>query len=239
MAIQPFLALTAAEIRTLTGFPQKIAWMACHFSPYGLGLSNLPSALPPGSLLMVDDITPPHGHDPELIAAQLLHCVDALGCVGILLDFQRPDSEETAALVHALADALPCPLAVAEAYAGYVDCPVFLPPVPPSVALRDHLAPWAGRDIWLDITLAGEVITVTEQGAQTTPLPFPNPNTEGFKEEMLHCHYHFQLEEDAVRFTLWRTQEDLEALMDEAENFGISRCVGLYQELRNQPVMPS
>jgi DNA-binding NarL/FixJ family response regulator len=69
--MEPFLAMTAAEIRNISVFPGKIAWMACHFSPFGLGLSNLPRALPVGSLLMVDDVTPPRRHDPVFIAEQI------------------------------------------------------------------------------------------------------------------------------------------------------------------------
>ena len=71
MAIAPFLAMTGAEMRNNSFLPEKIAWMACHFSPYGLGLSNLPRSLPPGSLLMVDDITPIGKHDPSIILDQL------------------------------------------------------------------------------------------------------------------------------------------------------------------------
>ena len=94
MAIAPFLAMTAAEICACPVLPPKIAWMACHFSPYGLGLSNLPKTLPPGSLLMVDDITPPHKHDPALIGKQLHSCVEALQCSAVLLDFQRIGSSQ-------------------------------------------------------------------------------------------------------------------------------------------------
>ena len=47
MAIRPFLAMTAAEIRGTETLPPKTAWMACHFSPYSTGLSNLPKDLPP------------------------------------------------------------------------------------------------------------------------------------------------------------------------------------------------
>ena len=71
MAIRPFLAMTAAEIRGTETLPPKTAWMACHFSPYSTGLSNLPKALPPGSMVILDDITPIHGHDSETIAALL------------------------------------------------------------------------------------------------------------------------------------------------------------------------
>ncbi|MBR1972247.1 MAG: hypothetical protein IKA16_02275 [Oscillospiraceae bacterium] len=231
MAIMPFLAMTASEMRSFSQIPAKTAWMACHFSPYGLGLSNLPRVLPSGSLLMVDDITPPHGHDSQIIAEQLQQCVETLGCCGILLDFQRPDNEETATLAQFLTAALPCPVAVSEEYAEAVDGPVFLSPVPPSVALSGHLAPWAGRDIWLDLSLAAEVITVTAQGAQAVPLPFPDMDADGFAETALHCHYRTELRENAAVFTLWRTREDLETLLEEAEESGIRTAVGLYQEL--------
>ena len=71
MAIRLYLAMTAAEIRENTGLPPKIAWMACHFSPYCTGLSNLPRILAAGSVLMLDDVTPIFHHDPQQIAAQL------------------------------------------------------------------------------------------------------------------------------------------------------------------------
>ena len=82
MAIRPFLAMTAAEIRGTETLPPKTAWMACHFSPYSTGLSNLPKALPPGSMVILDDITPIHGHDSETIAAQLRPRLDALKSSG-------------------------------------------------------------------------------------------------------------------------------------------------------------
>lgn len=242
MAIAPFLAMTAAEMRNCSAFPQKIAWMACHFSPYGLGLSNLPKELPPGSLLMVDDVTPPHGHDPALIAQQLLQCTEALACCGILLDFQRAACAETGAIAKHLTAALPCPVAVSACYAGDLDCPVFLPVVPPSVPLEAHISPWRGREIWLEIGLEGELLTLTKQGCEATPLPYPNPDKAGFADKELHCRYTVETNEKSAGFTLWRTKEDLEALLEEAEKLGGTGAVGLYQELvtfsRHQKVLP-
>ena len=106
MAIRPFLAMTAAEIRGTETLPPKTAWMACHFSPYSTGLSNLPKALPPGSMVILDDITPIHGHDSETIADQLHPRLDALKCSGVLLDFQRPGYEEAELLAGRLSEAL-------------------------------------------------------------------------------------------------------------------------------------
>ena len=231
MAITPFLAMTAAEMYASSSLPEKVAWMACHFSPYGTGLSNLPKAMPPGSLLMVDDITPPHRHDPVLIAEQLSACVETFPCSGVLLDFQRSGFEETQAIAGYLAQALPCPTVVSSSYAEDLDCPVFLPPVPPSVCPEDHLLPWNGREIWLEIGLDGEILTLTETGCNGTSLPCPDLDADGFSDDVLHCHYTIETTEKAARFTLWRTKEDMEQLLAEAEALGVVGAVGLYQEL--------
>ena len=231
MAIAPFLAMTAAEMRNISVYPPKIAWMACHFSPYGTGLSNLPRELPPGSLLILDDVTPPHGHDPVLIAEQLTQCTELLQCRGILLDFQRRNCPETAALAKHLTQALPCPTAVSDSYASDLSCPVFLSPLPPSVPLEAYLAPWKGRDIWLELGLEGEILTLTEQGCTATSLPYPDPDADGFSDENLHCHYTTETNEKAARFTLWRTSEDIKQLLEEAETLGVTAAVGLFQEL--------
>ena len=231
MAIQPFLAMTGAEMRNFPGCPQGICWMACHFSPYGLGLSNLPRALPTGSLLMVDDITPLHSHRGDIIAAQLEGAVKELGCAGVLLDLQRPGCGEAAALACALAEALPCPVAVSDVYARELGCPVFLSAPPCHVPLAKHFAPWQGREIWLELSESPEVITVTADGAQMQPLPHCEDTEAGFRDEALHCHYTIAVTETAAVFTLRRSREDLKDLLQEAEAFGVTTAVGLFQEL--------
>lgn len=231
MAIAPFLAMTAAEFCAAPTPPSKIAWMACHFSPYGLGLSNLPKELPPGSLLMVDDVTPPYRHDPAFIAEQLSMRADVLQCSGILLDFQRGGCSETQSMVKHLISALPYPVVVSECYAQDLDCPVILSPVPPSAPLEEYLLPWKGRKIWIELGLEGEILTLTESGCQVTPFPHPDLEVEGFRDEALYCHYSIQTEETSARFTLWRTQDDLMKLLEETESMGIKGVVGLYQEL--------
>lgn len=231
MAIRRYFAMTAAEIRGNPLLPPGTAWMACHFSPYGTGLSNLPRDLPPDSLLILNDRTPIHGHDPERIAGQLAELLEALDCRGLLLDFQRPGVEETAALAGHLVKTLPCPVAVSDLYARELNCPVFLSPVPADMALGDYLAPWQGREVWLDLALDGEVITLTEEGAAAAP-QLPGTVLEGgLREETLHCHYQIALSDSAANFSLWRTAEDLERLLAEAEELGVTTAVGLYQEL--------
>lgn len=236
MAIRSFLAMTAAEFLSGAPFPPKIAWMACHFSPYTTGLSNIPDILPPGSLLILNDRTPISGHDPRSVEFQLRDCLEVCGCEGILLDLQRRGSEENAVLAGHLVKNLPCPVAVSDAYARELDCPVFLPPVPHHIPLAKHLSPWRNREIWLEMALDAECITLTGEGAAITPC---RENFTGkHREEKLHCHYSLTLSPFRAEFTLRRTQEDLDALLAEAEAMGVTTAVGLYQELKTPGETP-
>jgi len=232
MAIARYFAMTAAEILKNPAPVSEIAWMACHFSPYSDGLSNFPDTLPTNSVLILNDRTPIHGHDPERIAWQLKERLEGLGCRGLLLDFERPGEKETAALAALLTESLPCPVVVSSLYGENLDCPVFLPPAPLSTPLEDYLAPWRGREVWLEMALDGETISLTEKGAEAEPLPFPELMEEGLRENALHCHYHICVSSTEARFTLWRTRDDLEALLEEAEALGVTTTVGLYQEFR-------
>ena len=227
MAIDLYLAMTAAEIGRISELPPKIGWMACHFSPYSTGISNLPESLPEGSLLILNDITPIHGHDPERIGAQLAECIESNKCMGVLLDFQHESNGELEKLAAYLTGALPCPVA----YSGECKGPVFVPPVPCSIPLAEYIAQWEHKSLWLETALTAEVLSLTEQGCKTMPLSAHNLPVHGQKEETLHCHYHINLFDSEVRFTLWRTKEDLRELLEEADSLGIHTAVGLWQEL--------
>lgn len=230
MDIVHYLAMTAAEIGADPPLPPKIAWMACHFSPYTQGLSNCPRQLPPGSMVILDDFSPIHGHSRSVIAGQLSACVDAFGCSGVLLDFQRPGSPQTAALAEYLAGSLSCPVAVSSLYAGDLTCPVFLPPVPVQIPVGEYLAPWQGREIWLETALDAVEITLTEKGASFTALSQADSGPNDFREEKLHCRYRIGIGEDSAAFLLYRAREDLPSLLREAGRYGVAAAVGLYQE---------
>ena len=163
MAIKGYLAMTAAEIAAAGAPAYGLAYMACHFSPYGTGLVNLPRELPEGAMLILNDRIPPRGHDPRQITEQLLEVIRHCGCECVLLDFQQPGCKELECLAQSLSRSLPCPTAVSEAYAAGLSCPAFLPPVPPDVPLQTHLASWGSREIWLEISLEGLQIRLTEQ----------------------------------------------------------------------------
>ena len=230
MDIVHYLAMTAAEIGANPPLPPKIAWMACHFSPYSAGLSNCPRQLPPGSLLILNDFSPIHGHSPEAVADQLRSWVEDFQCSGVLLDFQRPGNTETAALTEYLEGSLPCPVAVSHLYADSLSCPVFLPPVPVQTPVAEYLAPWQGREIWLETALDAVKITLTEKGASFAPLPRADSEKNDFRDEKLHCRYRISLSEDRAEFLLYRAKEDLASLLRDAGNHGVTTAVGLYQE---------
>ncbi len=231
MAMRPFLAMTGAEILGIDSFPANFGWMACHFSPYGVHASNLPGDLPPGALLILDDLTPICGHDPRVIAGQLRDCVEALECSAVLLDFQRTEYPETGEMARYLWESLPCPVGVSAAFGAATEGPVVLPPVAPDVPLRDALRGWEGREVWMELGMTGCTISVTKTGAVSAPLLHWEANEPCFSDDHLHCHYRMELKEEEAAFTLWRTGEDLLGLLQEAEGLGVTRAVGLYQEL--------
>ena len=225
-----YLAMTAWELSVCRVLPRKIAWMACHFSPYGQGLSDLPSRLPPGSMLILNDRTPVRGHDPETVARQLRQAAEAANAERVLLDFQIPGNPQTDKIIKAVLSVLPCPAAVSECCGKSLNCPVFLSPPPPHIPLARYLEPWHGREVWLDISPGGEIITVTKAGSQITAGNLPEPQ---FCDSSLHCHYKTVLTQEAAEFHIFRTREDIAALQQEAQALGVACTVGLYQEWEN------
>lgn len=230
-----YLAMTAGEMAAAEHLPPHCAWMACHFSSYSTGLSNCPAELPEDSLIMVNDRIPIWHHDPAHILLQLQHLTQTLCPEGIVLDFQRPSCWETEQLTGILVKELPCPVAVSELYAGSYACPVFLSAPPPHLRLETHLQKWDGREVWLEAALSGETLTVTPEGCREEEFTPEISARYPFQDEKLLCGYDFSVEEEKAVFTLQRREEDLYNLLTKAGELGISKAVGLYQQLKNFP----
>lgn len=226
MALRQYLAMTATEMEHTQPLPPAVAYMACHFSPYGLGLAGCPTQLPPDSLLILNDRMPIHRHDPAQVARELAELTRRLGCCGVLLDFQRPGSEE---VVGAAVDTLECPVCVTEGYAHGLSCPVLLNPVPVDVCPEDWFARFPDRQLWLEVGLEAKTVTVTASGAGEADADaagdFPHFDSR------LCCHYRIDATEQAAVFTLKRTAEDLSKLLSRAEEYGVLLSIGLFQEL--------
>lgn len=227
-----YLAMTAAEIDAAESLPERPAYMACHFSPYGTGLSNFPVRLPENSILMVNDRTPICGHDKELICRQLTQLLEQYRCNWVLLDLQRPDEPESRQLAAYLCDRLEDKIAVSDLYAQGLSCPVFLPPLPVGQSLSDHISPWAGREVWLDICCDAVSITVTGEGSTRSTIPCCDPDELPFCHDALHCGYKTQVFDDRAVFTLCRNATHLPALIKEGKDAGITHFIGLHQELK-------
>ena len=232
MEIPLFLAMTAGEVSCADTLPPRLAWMACHFSPYGTGLSNIPQSLPKGSMLTLNDRIPPDWHDVDLAASTLTEAAKRLECGSILLDFQRLGNEKTASVVEAVLKQADRPVGVSSCYAEGLSCPVLVPPVPPHLTPEEYLKPWQRREIWLEWSLIGTEIEVTAEGSQYTSLPRFVPSEKAHFDEELGCRYDICVEEDRVVFRLGRVPEDMAGLMENAKKYGVMQWVGLWQEAK-------
>ncbi len=225
MFSQVFLAVTARELEAVR--PKRTAYMACHFSAGGSGLSNMPHTLPEGSILLLDDSTPVQGHDPETVVKQLNELASTLSLRAVLLDFQRPPAAESQKMAAYILENCKCTAAVTSAYAK-VGFPVFLPPPPANKSLKEYLKPW--NKVYLELYAEGLEITVTKEGSRFSPISSTSPLP--LTDKRLHCHYGVTVFPGKAVFTLSRSQEDLSALAREAEELGVLGVVGLYRELQ-------
>lgn len=225
------LAMTPSEITTAASLPSNIAWMACHFCAYTEGIANVPEFLPDHTMLILNDRESCAGHSADLVAQQLLETVQQFHCESVLLDFQRPWEPESDVMVKAITRVLPCPVAVTEAFAKDLTCPVFLAPCPLHMPLETYLKPWGSRKIWLEAALCQERITVTKDGTTVTPI-FPTQQLSGgFYDKKLHCRYRTAVSDARITFTLFDTPNTLKEKLELAHHLGVARAVGLYQEL--------
>lgn len=230
MALPVYLAMTAAELAQLEDVPPHIAWMACHFSSYGSGLSNFPQQLPQHSILILNDRIPIHGHDPDMVAQQLTDLAQSFSISGVLLDFQREEAS-VGPLLEATKAALPCPMAVTEKYARDMDCAVFLEAPRAYHPLKERTRVWEGRELWLEASFSPGTVSITKEGSLYRPeTPFSDTLAIR-KDKRLHCSYCIEESEHRVLYHFKRTADDLNALLEEAEALGITKAIGLYQEL--------
>lgn len=226
-----YFAMTAAELSGGAPVNEKIAYMACHFSPYNAGLSNIPIALPRSSMLILNDRIPICGHDPSRIADQLAQVLENSACDSLLLDFERSGNAETARLCRLLTERLSCPIGISHHYTQDLDCSVFLPPPPLDMPLSEYLQPWAGKKIWLEAALEAAEFTITADGCRVTPFPYEPTQGKTFLEESLHCRYRCEVAPKEIRFYLYRSDDQLDMLLQEADALGIEQAIGLYQQL--------
>ena len=181
-------------------------------------------------MVILNDRIPIRGHDPGLIADQLLTLYETLHPTRFLLDLQRSSCPETAAAAHRIIDTLPCPVGVTEQYAKDLNCPVFLAPPPLDMTLADYLHPWSGREIWLETAPDACRINVTADGSTVSAIPWDSPPDGSFSDPVLYCSYKAHVTQNCIFFDLYRSAQDITDLLLQAEALGVTKAIGLYQQ---------
>lgn len=227
MDLQCYIATTAEEMRTLSKLPTHPAWMACHFSPYGTGIINLPRGLPQDSMVILNDRIPPSGHNKSLIADQL----NSIQCSCYLLDFQVPGIRETEEIAVFLTERLEKPVAISEAYQHCSKGPMLLN-LFPHQSLSTSIKTLGNRDIWLEVTTDTESLTVSKTDCNWDYLPASDTALFRHTSIRLHSQYEFRIHDDCAKFLLKRDIPQIRSLLKEADRLHIKKAVGLYQQLQ-------
>ena len=227
MVCPVYLAMTAAEFCNTDPLPHPLAWMACHFSPYAKGLSNIPNHLPQDSMLILNDRIPVDGHCPDQIVKELTDLVQRLDIKNLLLDLQRPENNLTRTIVEEIVATLPCTVGISHHYA-LEGQPVFVPPIPQDIPPEKYLQSWENHKIWLEIAADPLCLELTDEGCRIIEANQSFAATEHW-EESLRCHYKIQTTEDRIRFLLYRKAQELDSFLT---GLNIDCAIGLYQQFR-------
>lgn len=224
-----YLAFTGAESAEMTAYPGKKAWFGCRFSSHSSGLTIHEPPQNKCDALILTDETPPNGHDPDQVSHALAKAALRMECQAIILDFQRAPTQESQALVKTILKSAPCAVIISAAHSSETDNPILLNPPPLWMPLAEAIAPWKGRDIWLEIGPESGTVSLKEEGSTYSPC-----DTAGyfpFRDDALHLSYRIERLEGSLRFLLQRTANDLPAFLTEAKALGVTGVIGLYQEL--------
>ena len=231
--VSPFyLAMTSTEFSRAAPLPEHSAWMACHFSPYGTGLSNKPKALPKGNMLILNDLIPWDHHNPEQVAEELQALVDCFSVRRLLLDLERPGVADVPKMIDCILKKVSCSIGISHHYAveGY---PVFVPPTPPDMPAEKYLQPWKNHKIWLEITAEPLCLEITEKGCQEAIWCQEKALPEHWNDA-LFCHYQIYTQHDRIQFLLYRKEDALQGFLERLAPLGVECAVGLYQEFNKR-----
>ena len=226
-----YLAMTAAEFFAGTPLPAHPGWMACHFSPYGQGISNAPQRFCEGGMLILNDRIPVADHNPDQIAGELKALTEQLRIQRLLLDLQRPGITHTNRIIESILKAVSCPVGVSHHYAvaGY---PVFVPLVGIDQPAESYLRKWQGYEIWQEVTTDHLCLEIDANGCRESQWN-GHPTAEHW-DELLQCHYKIHTTADHIEFLLYRTQSDVARYLSSLSTLGVTCGVGLYQEFHKK-----
>lgn len=229
MEIHWYPAMTPEEIAQRQTRPEHYAWMAAHFDPRGNGLTDLPEKMPADGILILNDKIPYTGHSSEKICRTMMDCLNRWKLQGILLDFERPVSEQLREVVKNLVTSLPCPTVCGQA----LDIPGLVPLISMPELTQPSEEYFTGhKGAWLEVRKQAAIYRVDQDGCSIVQTSEPTKNTpEVMFDSALCAHYQAAPGPDSVEFILWRDREDRKKIMEIGQAAGIEIMVGLYQEL--------
>ena len=230
MDLPLYHAMTAAEFSFARKLPRHIAWMACHFSAYSTNLSNLPTEIPPGSMIIINDKMPPSGHDKFAIAEQLNRLADQYRVSSFLFDFERKETEETAEMIYYLTSSVNSPVVVTEVYAHASKGPVLISMPPPHISLKKQIANIQNRELWLELAMETEIAIIDSNGCHFQPYGGEVFPAMEFTDSTLHTKYRLQICNNHANYLLKREIAEVADIMKEAKSLGVTTFVGLYQQ---------
>lgn len=234
MSIPLYLAMTAADFFRCAEIPPHIAWMSLHFSPSGLGLSNLPAVLPPGSMVILDDQIPWNGHSSEQVCRELRGLLNTRKIHSLLLDFERPPRPETLSLAQrilSLCKEIGCSVGLPRSYRTTGEGALFLPPLPCDFP-PDKLSSEAD-EVWLEVAPTGLTADILpNQVLLEESAPIPLSGVPVFTDPTLHCCYSSIPTSQGVRIRLFDTKETIQRKAPIWEKRGVTRLIGIYGLLR-------
>lgn len=228
MEIPWFPAITQEEIQTLSTLPPHYAWMSCHFDPIGNGISNLPKSLPPDSILILNDQIPYNEHNTEIMIQQLEECIQNWQLHGVLLDLERPVSEELKEIISIMVSSLPCPIACGknleiEKLLSVVEMPPLLENP------REYFQRKKGA--WLELRKQKETYSIDKNGCRLqSGEELYGEISEGLKDTALCVNYRFTVNSENAGLGIWRDRHDRKKIIKYAIESGIDTIIGLYQE---------
>lgn len=236
MSIPFFLAISAREFPLFSELPPNIAWMSAHFSSSGSGLSNLPQNLPEGSLLILDDQTPWEGHSTEMVCREVVESLLKSKASGLLLDFERPVTPETALLTTALSQCcreIGVMLGAPESYAAEEDTAIFISPLP--CQTPPELLYQKNRKLWLDVSAGAYLLHIAALGATgqaADQRSFPDGSYPEFIDPVLHCSYRSRPNAGGIDILLSHSRESIDTLLTALDEQVVQLAIGLYREFR-------
>ena len=237
MNLSIYMAFVAAESEAILRYKGKAAWLGYHLSAFDSGITPRPSFLDSCHMLVLTDETPLLHHDPQKVTSEICAEAKSLGCEKILLDFQRPPTEKSLVLAKSILRSAPCAVGITECYANDTDCSVFLPSPPLWTPLQETIAPWKGRDIWLEIFPEDGCITITKKGGNYSPsAPLEN---YPFCDNALCLSYSTEQYAQQVKVHLHRGITEMKAFLHLADSLGISAAIGLYQQFGEKEILQS